>query len=193
MNAPPDDLLAPAAIRDPHTFFRQLRETDPVYWSPRHSAWILTGHAAVHDAFRDKDLSSASAIADFRRKLTDRHQQALSQAFALLDGWMLLRDEPDHNRLRDPVRRAFTPAVAAALEPRITARVDTLIDNFTAEVDIASAFSHQLTAWVICDLLGVDDADRDFLRDWTRDFAQLVYGASSKNPTYVDAVARAGL
>jgi cytochrome P450 len=45
---------------------------------------------------------------------------------------------------------------------------------------------------VICDLLGVDAAEREFLRQWTRDYGQLIYGASSHQAGYAEAVGRAG-
>lgn len=186
------DLLSPEAVRDPATAFRRMRDKSPVVWNSRHKVFVLTGHAEVFEAFRDKSLSSAKAMAGFRRKLTARHRDVLANALALLDGWMLLNDPPDHARLRDPVRRAFAPGVADALAPRIAARVDELLDGFGPTVDIAAGFAHPLTATVICDLLGVDDADRDFLRGWTRDFSKLIYGASSHGPDYVEAVARAG-
>ena len=187
-----DNLFAPASIADPQTYFRRLREIDPVYRSQRHGVWILTGHREVADAFRDKRLSSATAIANFRRKLESRHANALNHAMQLLDGWMLLRDEPHHNRLRDPVRRAFTPAVAASLATRIAARVDRLLDGLGKEADLVTDFAQPLTAGVICDLLGVADEDTAFLRDWTRDFGKLIYGASSHGADYAAAVGRAG-
>ncbi|MSR13277.1 MAG: cytochrome P450 [Gammaproteobacteria bacterium] len=189
---PADDLLAPDAIRDPHSFFLRLREHDPVFWSPRHKVFILTSHREVDRAFRDKTLSSARAMASFRQKLSIRHTELLTHAMALLDGWMLLNDPPDHTRLRDPVRRSFTPAATDALIPRITARVDRLLDELGDEADIVGDFAQPLTAMVICDLLGIDVGEREFLRQWTRDFGQLIYGASSHNPDYAETVARAG-
>ncbi len=189
---PPDNLLSPDAISDPHNFFRRLREHDPVFWSPRHNVFVLTSHAQVDGAFRDKTLSSARAMASFRQKLSTRHADLLTHAMALLDGWMLLNDPPDHTRLRDPVRRSFTPAATDALVPQITARVDQLLDELSGDCDIVHDFAQPLTAMVICDLLGIDVAEREFLRQWTRDFGQLIYGASSQNPTYAEVVGRAG-
>jgi len=189
---PPDDVLAPEAIADPHGFFRRLREHDPVFYSQRHQAWILTGHAAVDSAFKDKQLSSARAMASFRHKLAERHAGLMQHALSLLDGWMLLNDPPDHTRLRDPVRRSFTPAFAASLIPRIEARVDALLDNLADGADLVGEFAQPLTALVICDLLGVPDSEREFLRQWTRDYGQLIYGASSHQAGYAEAVGRAG-
>ena len=189
---PPDDVLAPAAIADPHRFFRRLREHDPVFYSQRHQVWILTGHEVVDRAFKDKQLSSARAMASFRHKLAERHAGLMQHALSLLDGWMLLNDPPDHTRLRDPVRRSFTPAFAASLIPRIEARVDALLDSLQEGADLVTEFAQPLTALVICDLLGVADSEREFLRQWTRDYGQLIYGASSHQAGYAESVGRAG-
>ena len=42
------------------------------------------------------------------------------------------------------------------------------------ECDLVSEFAQPLTAMVICDLLGVELEERDFLRDWSRDFGKLI-------------------
>ena len=191
-NPPPDNVLGPAAIADPHGFFRRLREHDPVFWSARHQAWIVTSHTEVDRAFKDKTLSSARAMAGFRHKLAERHAGLMQHALSLLDGWMLLNDPPDHTRLRDPVRRSFTPAFAASLVPKIGQRVDELLDGLRDDAELVGDFAQPLTALVICDLLGVDAAEREFLRQWTRDYGQLIYGGSSHQAGYAEAVGRAG-
>jgi cytochrome P450 len=189
---PPDDLLAPAAIRDPQTFFRRLREHDPVFWSSRHNVYVLTAHADVERVLQDRAMSTARGIGSFRNRLNERHADLLRHAMALLDGWMLFNDPPTHTRLRDPVRRAFSPAVADTLVPRIEKHANFLLDRLRPQSDIVGDFAQPLTAMVICDLLGVDVNEREFLRAWARDFGRLIYGASSRRGDYLTVVARAG-
>jgi len=189
---PPDDLLAPDAVRDPQTFFRRLREHDPVFWSARHKVFILTAHADVERVLQDRSVSTARGIGGFRARLDKRHADLLKHAMALLDGWMLFNDPPTHTRLRDPVRRAFSPAVADALLPRIEMHANVLLDRLQPHADLVSDFAQPLTAMVICDLLGVDLEEREFLRGWARDFGLLIYRASSRSADYLAAVARAG-
>jgi cytochrome P450 len=189
---PPNDLLAPDAIRDPQGFFRRLREYDPVFWSERHKTWILTSYHDVERVFQDRSVSSARMISTFRKRMMAEHGDLLNHAMQLLDGWMLLNDPPAHTRLRDPVRRSFSPAVAERLVPRIEAHADTLFDKLHDECDFVSDFAKPLTAMVICELLGVDIAEQAFLSDWARDFGKLIYGASSRSEDYLASVARAG-
>ena len=189
---PPDNLLSPEAVTDPHGFLRRLREHDPVFWSPRHKVWILTAHADVGRLLLDRSLSTAQGIGSFRQRLGAQHAGLLHHAMSLLDGWMLFRDPPEHTRLRDPVRRAFTPAMVERLVPRIERHVDTLLDELPDPCDLVADFAQPLTAMVICDLLGVPLSEREFLRQWARDFGRLIYGASSRDASYLDAVASAG-
>ena len=189
---PPDNLLSSSAIRDPQGFFRRLREHDPVFWSPRHKVWILTGYRDVERVFQDRTMSTARGIGAFRQRMAAAHGDLLQHAMSLLDGWMLFNDPPAHTRLRDPVRRSFSPAMVERLVPRIERHANTLLNSLRGECDLVSAFAQPLTAMVICDLLGVDLEEREFLRRWTRDFGRLIYGASSRDPAYLDAVARAG-
>ncbi|MGI9327630.1 MAG: cytochrome P450 [Pseudomonadales bacterium] len=189
---PPDDVLAPEAIHDPHHFFRRLREHDPVFWSERHKVWIVTGYHDVDRIFRDRSVSAAQMISAFRKKMTVTHADLLQHAMQLLDGWMLFNDPPSHTRLRDPVRRSFSPTVVNRLVPRIERHADSLLNQLTNDCDLLNDFAKPLTAMVICDLLGVDVSQRDFLHDWSRDFSKLIYGASSKDEDYLGSVARAG-
>ncbi len=189
---PPDNLLSAEAIRDPQGFFRRLREHDPVFWSARHKVWILTGYHDVERVFQDRSMSTAQGIGTFRRRMQADHGDLLKHAMSLLDGWMLFNDPPVHTRLRDPVRRSFSPAMVNRLVPRIERHANVLLDAMHGECDLVSGFAQPLTAMVICDLLGVELDEREFLREWARDFGKLIYGASSREPDYLASVARAG-
>jgi len=125
---PPDDLLSSAAIRDPQGFFRRLREHDPVFWSQRHKVWIITGYHDVERAFQDRSMSTAQGMGSFRKRMMTDHADLLKHAMSLLDGWMLFNDPPIHTRLRDPVRRSFSPAMVERLVPRIERHAHALLD-----------------------------------------------------------------
>ncbi len=48
-----DDLMAPEVINDPHAYYHQLRESDPVHYNERWGGWILTGYDDVVEVLRD--------------------------------------------------------------------------------------------------------------------------------------------
>src|SRR5204862_27810 len=85
------------------------------------------------------------------------------QVVDLLRGWMVFRDPPAHERLRDPVRRVFTPMRLERLVPTIETLVDGLLDRFAdaGGGDVVPQFARPLPALVIADLLGVPADDRE--------------------------------
>lgn len=181
MSAPPDDLLAPDAVADPHAFFHRLREHAPVHWSARHRAWLVTSHAEVRGALRDPSLSTARMEA-FAARLSPARREALAPALDLLRGWMLFNDPPAHDRMRAPVARAFTPRRVERLRGAVEAVVSELLGAFEKQGggDLVEAFAHPLPAIVIGDLFGVPRADRDMLVRWSAKFGVVVFGATER-------------
>ncbi|MGW3653436.1 cytochrome P450 [Streptomyces sp. NPDC000878] len=83
----------------------------------------------------------------------------------------ILKDDPEHARLRRMVTAAFTVKRTRAMRPGIQKLTDDLIDSLLAgprPVDLVEAFALPLPSLVICDLLGVPYADHDFFQDNSR-------------------------
>ena len=81
---------------------------------------------------------------------------------------MLVADPPDHTRLRRLVSSAFSIRRIEGLRPRVQAVVDDLLDDIAtqdpeATVDLVAAFALPFPFTVICELLGVPEADRTSL------------------------------
>jgi cytochrome P450 len=176
---PADDLRAPAALADPHPFFRRLRAYDPVHWSEASHAWILTSHTEVSAALRDDVRLSSDRLSPLEARMPEDERHALAGLFELLRGWMVFRDPPDHERLRDPVRKVFTPREVDALAPRIRQIVAELLDALPAggSCDLVEAFAFPLPALVIAELLGVPPGDREAFKGWALKLGALVFGA----------------
>ena len=173
------NLLSPEALADPYAFFAALRrEHGPVFWSRRHRAWLLTSFAEVAGGYRDDRLSS-DRVEAIARHLDDARRAAMAPTLELLRGWMVFRDEPDHTRLRDPVRWAFTPKAVEGLRAQVQTLVDELVDGVVeaGSCDLVAAFAFPLPAMVIAQLLGVPAADRDKFGTWSRKLAAVVFGA----------------
>src|SRR5437660_1103841 len=121
------DLSAPEVDADPHPLFHSLRAEAPVHWSDTHRGWLAVSHAAVGDGFRAPWLSS-DRVPVFERAATKRPPE-FARVVELLRGWMVFRDPPAHERLRDPVRRVFTPLRLERLTPMIERTADDLLDD----------------------------------------------------------------
>jgi cytochrome P450 len=75
-----------------------------------------------------------------------------------------------HERWRRMVGKWFTVKRMAALRPGIEAMANQLIDAMVAAgqpADLKAALAFPLPVWVICDLLGVPDSDRDRFAHWS--------------------------
>ena len=76
----------------------------------------------------------------------------------------------DHQRWRRLVARWFTAKRMNALRPDIEAMADRLIDAMVAHgppVDLKASLGFPLPVWVICDILGVPESDRDNFAYWS--------------------------
>jgi cytochrome P450 len=170
------DLLGPEAVADPYTTFGLLREQEPVHWNAAHKSWVLTRYDDVCAAFVDKRLSSNRVEAVYEAKLSEAERAARAPTFAVLSDWMVFKDPPDHTRLRNLVKRAFTPRAIRAIEPRIAAVVDHVLDlPASGEVDVVRDLAYTIPAMVIAEMLGVPPDDRDLFRAWSDDITMLVF------------------
>ncbi|CAM5778883.1 hypothetical protein [Rhizobacter fulvus] len=52
---------------DPYPIYRRLREEDPVHWSPRLRAWVLTRYDDVKKVLLDRDVSVVRMRPHFAR------------------------------------------------------------------------------------------------------------------------------
>ena len=58
-----DDLMAPEVIADPHAYYAELREHDPIHWNERWGGWILTRYDDVVAVLRDQRGFSSDRMA----------------------------------------------------------------------------------------------------------------------------------
>lgn len=153
---------------NPYPIYATLRETDPVHWSDRFNAWIVTRYDEVAAGLNDLRLASDRTA--FLKKLANKPQ--LDRLFAFMMDRMVLTDPPKHTRLRSLVNRAFTPHVIEVMKPHIQQLIDGFIDVVLphGKMDLVRDFSFPLPATVICEMLGIPAADRDKLHRWADDF-----------------------
>lgn len=182
------DLTAPDVDADPFPLFDRLRARGPVVWSERHRAWLAVSHESVLDGLRAPWLSS-DRIGTFERVAASR-PDAFRVVVDLLRGWMVFRDPPAHTRLRDPVRRAFTPRRVDDLRGDTEAIADELLDGLEPHVDLRPSYARPLPALVIARLLDVPAADRGELQAWSDQLTGVVFSAE-RSDADVDGPAEA--
>jgi cytochrome P450 len=161
------DPFEPGFFDDPYTQYRRLRELRPVHQSPL-GPWTLTRYEDCSRLLRDPSLSveeEHSAYngreAIFAAAGVERRNRG---ARAILN-----LDPPDHTRIRRLVSKAFTPRRVEALAPRVQTLVDGMLDVAEARgaMDVIADLAFPLPFAVISEMLGMPEADRLLLREWS--------------------------
>lgn len=168
-----ETIFSPEIIADPYPMYRQLREASPVLELPEANLVVLTRYADVQAALRDKRLGH-ELFASLSPE--EREQHLSNPAVANLARTMLLKNPPDHTRLRSLVVKAFDARRVAAMRGRIRTIAHELINGFTdrGEGDLRALFNHPLPVIVICDMLGIPEADRVQFVQGTRISGRLI-------------------
>ncbi|XVQ06335.1 cytochrome P450 [Spirillospora sp. CA-255316] len=126
-------------------------------------------------------IRTASRHADVRQLLTDpRFSRDLRRASGtrMVRGddisddhdSLLNMDPPRHTRLRRIVAGAFGPRQVTAWRPRvteITRRLAAEMAGHGSPADLVQVFAFPLPVRVICELLGVPEADRELFKKWS--------------------------
>ena len=149
--------LDPALIEDPYPIYAALRAAEPVHHSPL-GIVVVTGRAQVEALLMHPALTS-----DVSRLDPSRFPFVAGQSpfFREIQPKMLLGlDGLDHKRLRRLLVKAFTPKSVARIADSIAALVDDLLPPSGGRFDFMESFARPLPAVVICELLGIPEADR---------------------------------
>jgi cytochrome P450 len=184
------DLVAPAAVRDPHAAFAMLHALGPIVWLERHKAWIVVNFDLVRTGLTDERFST-DTITPLYQRLSPEEREQYADAETLLRGWMIFNDEPTHSLLRLPVRSAFTPAAVTQLAEEITELTDRMLASLPESFDFVRDVAFPLPAGVIALLLGVDSDRVDDLGEWSKQLGALVMGKVSRPDAWGRALAAA--
>lgn len=137
--------------------------------------WLVSRHAEIDAILRDH----ATYASDL-----GMHVPLMS---------MVMKDAPDHTRLRQTVNRAFTPRAIAHLAPRISQIAHALLDRAEATGDFVHAFANPLSVTVICEMLGVPLDQRDTMNRHARDALLASFAATGMGSPALLAEAQVGL
>ncbi len=172
------DFNSPEFQHDLHANYARLREQHPVHrsefcGSPRYS---VLSYEAVQAGLRDPRLITASLSPNEIESLITSGNPGLAAIARLERGLFLLKDPPDHTRLRGLVARAFTPPRIACLSARIEQVTCELLDAAEARgrLEFVEDFAVPLPTIAIAELLGVPTEDRVRLKRWSSDLFKLL-------------------
>ncbi len=145
---------------DLHQVLAGLRRDDPLHpFAPGQR--LVTRYADVRDVGRDpaRFCSSRGAL------VNDPLRSGGGPGAASL----LQMDPPEHALFRRLVRSRFSPRAVARLEPRLRQLAAGLVDGLDPgqPFDLVAGLAAPFPLLVICELLGIPDADRHDFRRWS--------------------------
>ncbi|MEU1983796.1 cytochrome P450 [Nocardia sp. NPDC019395] len=146
-------------FRDPHDIYRRLRAEAPVHFNPTHGLWSLSRYADVAPGMKDFATFSSAEGITLDMVLDPEHTKPSVPM-------IIMMDPPDHTRMRNLVRKVFTPRAIAELEPMIREIIHTFVRQLpTGAFDMVADFSTHFPIEVISSMLGVPAEDRAWLRE----------------------------
>lgn len=159
-----DSIFTPEMIADPYPIYQQLRENSPVLDLPDANLVIFSRYQDIQTLLRSKSMGHEDDSMLTEEQLTEMNSNA---ALRNLRTTMLLKNPPDHTRLRGLVVKAFDARRVEAMRERIRAIANDLIDDCCerGNGDLVRDFTHPLPVIVICDMLGIPESDQaEFVR-----------------------------
>lgn len=160
--------LARDAIQDPFSYFNTLRETDPVTWDESVNAWLVCRYDDVVALARDaQTYSSATLPAHLAPSppIAPGQESAYESVRSVLAQQMVRFDPPDHTKLRRTMHRHFTPPKAEAIREAVRKVVANCLRDAGSQrqMNVFDDFAVRLPLFVISDLLGIPNADREYV------------------------------
>jgi len=164
-----DDLMAPEVVTDPHTYYRTLRENEPIHFNEKWGGWVLTDYDDVVQVLRDQYRFSSDRMGFLAKELSEDQRGGYAPIFEVLSRWFVFADPPFHTRLRLLLNPLFTPKVVGGFRPMVQEIVGGLLDNLEPKgrMEVVRDFAYQVPMSVILALIGMPDLDREKIKHWS--------------------------
>jgi cytochrome P450 len=159
-------LGTPDGRADPYPLYATLHEMgEAVQIGPDHV--MVVGYDAINSVLRDPGFRVSDESGFDQGFPAWRANPVFVQAA----DWILNVNGPRHSRVRSLMARAFTARRVAGLEPAIAGMADHLLDAMAdrGAVEFMHDFAYLLPVTVICELIGIPEADREGFRPLARD------------------------
>jgi cytochrome P450 len=156
----------------PWEFYQQLRKEAPVHWSPG-----LRGISGFWSVTRYEDVKTV----ELNPQIFSSQRGSINLGIQTRDKWkprklipaalnsLINMDAPMHMEARIQQKDFFIPAYVAKIRDKVSAHIDGLLDEMERkgpEVDFVKMFAEQVPLFTLCEMLGVDAADRPRIVQW---------------------------
>ncbi len=156
----------------PYDLYRRMREQAPVMWSRtgRGSSgfWSVSRYEDIKAVELQPEIFSSQRGGIHLAVPPRKYWKPEVLMRASLDS-LINMDEPQHMQMRIQQKDFFVPAYVAELRKKVEAKVASLLDDLERagpEPDFVKVFSNQLPLFTLCEMLGVDEGDRQKVVHW---------------------------
>jgi len=165
-------LGTPEGRANPYPLYAKLHEMgEAITLAP--GFVVIVGYDANSAVLRDPGFR----VTDEERFDQDLPVWRANPVFVQAMDWILNLNGPKHARIRSLMARTFTARRVADLAPAIGRMADDLLDAMAdrgadgSAVEFMHDFAYLLPVTVICELIGIPEADRESFRPVARDLA----------------------
>lgn len=158
-----DRLFDPEVVQEPHDYYRDLRENDPVHEVAGTGTYLVTRMDLIHEVVSHPEVYS-SASGEFLHK-GDWPAPGLRPATGSYSSDMAVAavataDPPDHERQRRVVARKLSTSAMREMEPEFRALVGGVLDGVEADgrLEWMSSVAEPLPMIMVTRILGLDDS-----------------------------------
>lgn len=156
----------------PHEVFTWLRREDPVHWNPVTNGrgfWSITKYDDIVAISKNPEVFSSAREHGGHRIYDENMVGTAGMGAEETDAPFISMDPPEHNRYRRMISPGFGPSRLKALEGQIHDRVCNILDRLGArkECEFVTEVAAELPIQVLAELLGIPQADRLKLFDWS--------------------------
>jgi cytochrome P450 len=150
----------------------RMREADPIFWSAQNQAWIVTGHRQVVEGYYGK-LPLSSVRLPFLAVTHLSEEDKATKIPHLMEApktWLLNMDDPEHQRMRRLMVKAFSKPVVEAIRPYVRQYIQEALDDVAAidgPFDFVQKVARIIPARMILRQFGLDDTLIAKLHRWS--------------------------
>jgi len=182
-------LFAADAASDPYPGYADLHTTGEACHPSQWSSVVVFGYAAIESVLRDPvfEVQGDTGL-DVSFPAWREHPSMSKNSVIDLNGG-------EHTRVRGLMSRAFSHRRVESLAPAIAATTARLLDDMADRgsgdepVDFVAQFAFLLPVIVICDLVGIPQADREAFRPLAEDLVAGLIGERRRGARDAVAVA----
>lgn len=156
----------------PHDLYTRMRNEAPVMWSKMRKGgsgfWSVSRYEDIKTVELTPEIYSSQRGGINLAVPPREHWRPEILVRAAMDN-LISMDEPQHMQMRIQQKDFFIPAYVKVLREKVSDKVDSLLDDLEANgpvVDFVKIFSNQLPLYTLCEMLGVDEEDRQKIVHW---------------------------